>query len=168
MNVVSCPLQCKSHQALSCSHGIGGSGFTHPMDLIMRPWDRLEQTRHLVAGLRPLNGARYWFDAHFSWNNVDPNDSRPIGMSTFVPIIRKWAALPMWIIPGIMKFCAWRLTAGTQKSGALRRLTARQKWILVNAAGKCVTGRKMLFSLPIGKINWDRPLPEMLTVLTCS
>jgi len=49
----------------------------------MRPWDRLEQTRHLVAGLRPLNGARYWFDAHFSWNNVDPNDSRPIGMSTY-------------------------------------------------------------------------------------
>jgi hypothetical protein len=85
MNVVSCPLQCKSHQALGYSHGIGGSGFTHPMDLIMRPLDRLEQTRHLVADLRPLNGARYWFDAHFSWNNVDANDSRPICMSTYRP-----------------------------------------------------------------------------------
>jgi hypothetical protein len=94
MNVTRCPFQCKSHQALGYSHGIGGSGFTHPMDMILRPLDQMEQTRHLVPDLRPLNGARYWWDAHFSWNNVDPSDSRPICMSTYRPDNPKTAGPP--------------------------------------------------------------------------
>ena len=47
----------------------------------MRTLDHLENSTPLVSPLEP--GKELWFDSHFSWNNVDPNDSTPVCFSTY-------------------------------------------------------------------------------------
>jgi hypothetical protein len=84
MNVVACPSQCTGHRAVGYSHMVAPSGLTHPLDLVERPLDRLENVQHLVTGLQPLNGAQFWYDSHLSWNNAGPEDSQPICLSTYL------------------------------------------------------------------------------------
>jgi hypothetical protein len=45
--------------------------------------NRLEASTPLIKDLQRTNG--YWYDSHFSWNNVDPNDSNPLCFSTYRP-----------------------------------------------------------------------------------
>jgi hypothetical protein len=83
MGVSVCPRGCSGHHAQGYSHIIGSSGMTHPMDVWLRPSDHLESFTPVISGLEPAKG--FWFDSHFSWNNVDPNDSAPVCFSTYRP-----------------------------------------------------------------------------------
>ncbi len=83
MNVGVCPRGCSGHKVLGYSHIVGSSGIGHPMDTWLRPLNHLENATPLIPGLQPSKG--YWFDSHFSWNNVDPNDSLPVCFSTYRP-----------------------------------------------------------------------------------
>jgi hypothetical protein len=83
MNVEVCPRGCSGHHALGYSHIIGSSGISHPMDVWLRPLNHLGNFTPIIIGLEPAKG--FWYDSHFSWNNVDPNDSAPVCFSTYRP-----------------------------------------------------------------------------------
>lgn len=83
MNMRVCSRGCSAHHVLGYSHIIGPSGLVHPLDLWIRPLDDLEKTTSLIRGLEPARG--FWYDSHFSWNNVDPDDSAPVCFSTYRP-----------------------------------------------------------------------------------
>jgi hypothetical protein len=83
MNVGVCSGGCTGHHVLGYSHIIGSSGLIHPLDVRLRPLNHLEDATPVIDGLEPDKGP--WFDSHFSWNNVDPNDSAPVCFSTYLP-----------------------------------------------------------------------------------
>ncbi len=83
MNVTPCPMQCTGHRAMGYSHMVDPSGQHHPLDLMLRPLNHLDSATHLISDLTPLEGAEFWYDQHFSWNNVDPADSAPVCLSTY-------------------------------------------------------------------------------------
>lgn len=83
MNVSPCSRGCKGHHAMGYSHIVGASGFTHPLDLWIRPLNHLDGYTPLVSSLEPAKD--YWYDSHFSWNNANPNDSAPVCFSTYRP-----------------------------------------------------------------------------------
>jgi hypothetical protein len=83
MAVTLCPAECTGHRAVGYSHLVGPSGEINPMELQIRPLDHLEKTSPLVPGLGRIGG--YWFDMHFSWNNVNADDTTPICFSTYRP-----------------------------------------------------------------------------------
>jgi len=83
LNLGVCPRGCSGHHALGYSHIIGSSGMIHPMDVWLRPLNHLENSTPIISGLEPAKG--FWFDSHFSWSNVDPNDSTPVCFSTYRP-----------------------------------------------------------------------------------
>jgi hypothetical protein len=84
MNAGVCSIGCSGHHAMGYTHIIGPSGRVHSMDLWLRPLNHLENSSPLITGLEPSKEP--WFDSHFSWNNVDPDDSAPICFSTYQPI----------------------------------------------------------------------------------
>jgi hypothetical protein len=81
LNVSVCAKGCSGHHVLGYSHILGSSGLEHPMDLIARPLTHLEEAHPLISELEPVK--KDWYDSHFSWNNVDPNDSTPVCFSTY-------------------------------------------------------------------------------------
>jgi hypothetical protein len=83
MNVGFCPAECGGHHVLGNSHIIGPSGNKHPLDLRIRPLTQLDHSTTLISGLEPARG--FWYDSHYSWNNVDANDSAPVCFSTYRP-----------------------------------------------------------------------------------
>lgn len=83
MNVSVCSHACTGHHVQGYSHIIGPSGQSHPLDLWQRPLNNLESSAPLISGLEP--GQKVWYDSHFSWNNVDSEDSTPVCFSTYQP-----------------------------------------------------------------------------------
>ncbi|HZQ96673.1 MAG TPA: hypothetical protein VFA67_16805 [Candidatus Sulfotelmatobacter sp.] len=83
MKLYVCRKGCPAHHVLGHSHIIGPSGELHPLDTWVRPLNDLDATKPIVPDLPRANG--FWFDSHFSWNNVDPNDSAPVCFSTYRP-----------------------------------------------------------------------------------
>lgn len=83
LNVNECPKGCGGHRVLGYSHVVGSSGMVHPMEVWMRPLDHLDDYSSLIKDLEPAHG--FWYDSHFSWNNVDPADSTPVCFSTYRP-----------------------------------------------------------------------------------
>ncbi len=83
MNVVVCPSLCSGHHVMGYSHIVGPSGESHPFDLVARPLSRLDASSHLITGLQPTGG--YWYDHHFSWSNVNLDDTNPVCLSTYRP-----------------------------------------------------------------------------------
>jgi len=83
MNAVVCPSECSGHRALGYSHLLGPSGKSHPLDLLLRPLNHLEDSRPLIPSLGRTDG--YWYDQHFSWNNANPDDTSPVCLSTYRP-----------------------------------------------------------------------------------
>jgi hypothetical protein len=83
MTVNFCPAECGGHHVLGYSHIIGPSGALHPLDLRIRPLNHLEESTSLISGLEPAKG--FWYDSHYSWSNVDANDSAPVCFSTYRP-----------------------------------------------------------------------------------
>jgi len=83
MIVGFCRLGCAGHHVLGYSHIVGPSNMAHPLDLWLRPLDRLDATTPLLSKLEPLKN--YWYDSHYSWNNVDANDTAPVCFSTYRP-----------------------------------------------------------------------------------
>jgi hypothetical protein len=83
LNVSVCAKACSGHHVMGYSHILGTSGFHHPMEVLLRPLDHVEESRSMIEGLEP--GKKEWYDSHFSWNNVDPDDTAPVCYSTFLP-----------------------------------------------------------------------------------
>jgi len=83
MKISVCPRACGGHHAMGYSHIIGSSGLQHPMDVWLRPANHPEDFSPIISGLEPAKG--FWYDSHYSWNNVDPNDSAPVCFSTYRP-----------------------------------------------------------------------------------
>jgi hypothetical protein len=81
-NAVVCTQECSGHRVLGYSHIVSPSGRVHPLDLRLRPLDHLETSIPLI---KDLEHSGYWYDQHFSWNNVDPNDTNPVCFSTYRP-----------------------------------------------------------------------------------
>jgi hypothetical protein len=82
-NVVACTSLCSGHHVMGYSHIVGPSGQSHPFDLVARPLNRLDASSHLITGLQRTG--RYWYDHHFSWNNVNLDDTNPVCLSTYRP-----------------------------------------------------------------------------------
>ena len=83
LNVFPCPSMCSGHHAMGYLHMVGPSGEIHPLDLLLRPYRHVNETRHLVAGLAPPPNVKYWYDQHYSWNNVNSQDTSPVCLSTY-------------------------------------------------------------------------------------
>lgn len=83
LNASVCASGCSGHHVMGYSHIVGASGLVHPLNLISRPLNHLDQSASIIDGLEP--GKKEWYDSHFSWNNVDPNDSAPVCFSTYLP-----------------------------------------------------------------------------------
>jgi hypothetical protein len=81
LNVSVCSMACSGHHVLGYSHILGSSGLVHPMDVVARPLNHIAEYTSIISGLTPSKGD--WYDSHFSWNNVDPNDSAPVCYSTY-------------------------------------------------------------------------------------
>jgi len=84
LNVSACdkrpPVLCGGHHALGYSHMVNAAGAKHPMELLVRPLNSLASVSRIVPNLEPTQG---WYDKHFSWNNVDPQDTNPVCLSTY-------------------------------------------------------------------------------------
>jgi hypothetical protein len=83
LNVSVCEKACSGHHVMGYSHIVGSSGFNHPMEVLSRPLDHLEDSKSIITGLQ--QGKKEWYDSHFSWNNVDPDDTAPVCYSTYLP-----------------------------------------------------------------------------------
>jgi hypothetical protein len=83
MKVTACPAWCSGHHALGYAHLVGPSGEHHPLDLISRRLNDLPEITSLVSDLPAPPAAEHWYDQHFSWNNVDPEDENPFCFSTY-------------------------------------------------------------------------------------
>jgi hypothetical protein len=83
MKLYVCNKACASHHVLGYTHIVGPSGDVHPLDALVRPLNDLEATKPIIPGLQRAKG--FWFDSHYSWNNVDPNDTAPVCFSTYRP-----------------------------------------------------------------------------------
>lgn len=83
LNVGACAQGCKAHHVLGYSHILGASGMSHPLEIWMRPLNRLDNTSSIISGLEPARN--FWYDSHYSWSNVDANDSAPVCFSTYRP-----------------------------------------------------------------------------------
>lgn len=86
---------CSGHHVLGYAHIIGTSGLTHPIDTWMRPLNHLEDSTPVIRGLETDKGP--WYDSHFSWNNVDPNDSTPVCFSTYQSTNPNTPATPLLV-----------------------------------------------------------------------
>jgi hypothetical protein len=81
MDVAPCgPKGCKGHHALGYWHLLNPSEQEHPMDLWIRPLNRLAAITPLI---KPLPAVQGWYDLHLSWNNVNADDSSPACLSTY-------------------------------------------------------------------------------------
>ena len=83
MNIGVCSRGCGGHHVMGYSHIVGPSEMSHPLDLWVRPLNDLNASTPIISGLAPARD--FWFDSHFSWNNVDENDSAPVCFSTYRP-----------------------------------------------------------------------------------
>lgn len=82
LNVSVCSRGCSGHHVMGYSHIVGSSGIGHPMDVVSRPLNHLEESKSIISGLE--SGKKEWYDSHFSWNNVDSTDSTPVCFSTYL------------------------------------------------------------------------------------
>ncbi len=81
--IATCLSWCSGHHTMGYAHIVGPSGENHPLDLLSRPFTNLSATSPLLADLPSLPDATYWYDQHYSWNNVDADDGNPICLSTY-------------------------------------------------------------------------------------
>lgn len=72
---------CSGHHALGYAHILTPSGKT-PMDLRAHSLAQIDSFKSLVDEAPATIG---WYDKHFSWNNVDPDDTNPACLSTSRP-----------------------------------------------------------------------------------
>ncbi|HZQ95042.1 MAG TPA: hypothetical protein VFA67_08530 [Candidatus Sulfotelmatobacter sp.] len=85
LNVTACAeaskLECDGYGALGYSTKINGPGVLGDMQTVKRPLNNLSQFTQLYY---PLPSPGNWGQSqHFSWNNIDVNDSAPICGSTY-------------------------------------------------------------------------------------
>jgi hypothetical protein len=80
LNVVSCPLDCGGYGAIGYNSFFNAPGKINDMYMVRRPLSDLTQLTPLI---NPLPSTGWGEDNHFSWNNVDVNDSVPVCASTY-------------------------------------------------------------------------------------
>ena len=80
LNVVSCPLDCGGYGSIGYNSYVSAPGKLDDMNFVKRPLSDPSQIAPLVY---PLPSTGWEQEAHFSWNNVDVNDSTPVCASTY-------------------------------------------------------------------------------------
>src|SRR5579864_1848262 len=85
LQVTHCPLtggqHCGGYTATGYNTTIQNRGLKNPMDIVKRPISDITQVMPLVW---PLPTEKFYGqDKHFTWNNVDVNDSVPVCASTY-------------------------------------------------------------------------------------
>jgi hypothetical protein len=84
LNVTPCrnfsDLRCFGYTAMGYNSVIQNRGFIDPMDTVKRPFSNIA---HVMPLIWPLPTENDWEqEKHFTWNNVDVNDSVPVCGST--------------------------------------------------------------------------------------
>jgi hypothetical protein len=85
LNVRACPthgpLLCAGYGVVGYDSYVNAAGVIDAMNILKRPLSNLSQSAQLVY---PLDPPYYWgAQKHFSWSNVNANDSTPVCMSGF-------------------------------------------------------------------------------------
>ena len=80
LTVVSCPLDCGGYGSIGYDSFVNAPGKIDEMNIEKRPLADLSQVAQLVY---PVPTTGWGQDAHFSWNNVDVNDSTPVCAATY-------------------------------------------------------------------------------------
>lgn len=85
LQVTQCPptgdLRCEGYTGMGYNTVVQDRSYLDPMDIVKRPFSNIANATPLVW---PLPPPHYWGqDKHFTWNNVDVNDSVPICASTY-------------------------------------------------------------------------------------
>lgn len=85
LQVTHCPIhsemRCDGYTATGYNSVVQARGYMNPMDIVRRPFSDLMQVVPLVWPLAPQHS--FPQDKHFTWNNVDVNDSVPVCASTY-------------------------------------------------------------------------------------
>lgn len=85
LEVTHCPLftdlRCAGYTGIGYNTIVQDRSYKDPMDIVKRPLSNIAQATPLVW---PLPAPHYWGqNKHFTWSNVDVNDSVPICASTY-------------------------------------------------------------------------------------
>jgi hypothetical protein len=85
LSVTNCPLHgtihCGQYGVVGANAYVNGAGYLDDMNILIRPLNNLSQFTPLVV---PIPTPAYFGDSkHFTWNNVDANDSLPVCGSTY-------------------------------------------------------------------------------------
>jgi len=85
LNVTFCVpksgMQCLGYGVVGYNSYVNGPGTLDDMQIVQRPLGNLAQVTELVY---PLSAPHYWGQPqHFTWSNVDANDSAPVCGSTY-------------------------------------------------------------------------------------
>lgn len=75
-------LQCDGYTANGYNTIVEARGYKNPMDIVKRPFIDITQAEPLVWPLAPAH-ASVPQNKHFTWENVDANDSTPVCASTY-------------------------------------------------------------------------------------
>jgi hypothetical protein len=86
LKVTHCSLQskmgCGGYTAMGYNDLVGFLGTVDQMNIVKRPFNNITQVSELVS---PLPPPHYWGqDRHFTWSNVDVNDSVPVCASSYL------------------------------------------------------------------------------------
>jgi len=100
-NVATLQVQhCAIHSAMRCdgytANGynsiVESRGYRNPMDIVKRPFSEISQVEPLVWPLAPWH--TFSQNKHFTWQNVDVNDSVPVCASTYDEIDKDDITVP--------------------------------------------------------------------------
>jgi hypothetical protein len=80
LTVVSCPADCAGYGSPGYNSFINAGGGGGDMNVVKRSFSDLSQIAQLVY---PLPSTGWEQEPHFSWNNVDVNDSTPVCASRY-------------------------------------------------------------------------------------
>lgn len=85
---LSTDLRCGGYTATGYNTVVQDRSYKDPMDIVKRPFDNIADAIPLVW---PLNPPHYWGqDKHFTWSNVDVNDSTPVCATSYAYVWGDW------------------------------------------------------------------------------
>ena len=86
-------LQCDGYTANGYNSIVEARGYENPMDIVKRPFSDVSQVEPLVWPLAPALAIPPQ-NKHFTWNNVDVNDSMPVCASSYDEIDKDDITVP--------------------------------------------------------------------------
>ncbi len=85
-------MHCDGYMANGYNSFVESRGYKNPMDIVKRPFSDVSQVEPLVWPLAPAH--TFTQEKHFSWGNVDANDSVPVCLSTYDEIDKDDITVP--------------------------------------------------------------------------